>query len=520
LQTPKQGGWDEEPNTGDSIVDFFEMSLDHLCIAGFDGYWKRLNPSWSRTLGWTREELLSRPVLDFVHPDDREATILARQDLMAGESYIQVVNRYRCKDGTYRWFEWRSVARLDRGLVYGAARDVTDQKRVEASLAAAEANQEKLQRQLFLADRMASVGTLAAGVAHEINNPLAAVTANIGMLVEDLSVLQDELPTRDLGHLRDMAVDVQAAAERIRKIVRGLKTFTRAPDQQRAVFELRAVLELAIDLTIGEIRNKARLVREYGPAPAVEGDDARLAQAFINLLVNATQAIRADDRDGNEIRVSTSTDDRGRAVVEVRDTGAGIAPDVVGRIFDPFFTTRPVGEGTGLGLWICHDVVTSMGGEIAVTSEPGKGAAFRIVLPAARASTGGQATERLRPPRGAVLVLDDDDLVGATLRRILREHDVTAVTSAREALELLDQGQRYDVILADLMMPEMSGMEFHDEVCRRFADMSRRIVFISAGAFTPDARTFLERVANERIEKPFEPRLLRELVARFVVAPK
>ena len=498
---------------------FFEMSLDNVCVAGLDGYFKRINPSWTKTLGWTAEELMSKPSIEFVHPEDRSATMDGRGRLQSGSTLGNLTNRYLCKDGTYRWFEWRSVAHVDRGLVYAAARDITEQKRAEERLGEARELQEKLHTRLIFVDRMASVGTLAAGVAHEINNPLAYVTANITLMIEALRTLCAQSPSERLSELGEMAIDVQAGAERIRTIVRGLKTFSRAEEERRTVIDVRPLLELSINMAFNEIRHRARLVKDYGKIPMVEGDEARLGQVFINLLVNAAQAIPEGDSAANEIRIVTSTDAAGRAVIEVRDTGGGIPAGLIGRIFDPFFTTKPVGIGTGLGLSICHNIVAGLGGEIAVTSAEGHGTTFRIVLPAALAVRGDAptaASPKAAVARAAVLVMDDEPAIGGVLRRILSDHEVTVVTTARQALDLLDSGKRFDIVLSDLMMPEMSGMDFYDEVTRRFPDVAERVVFVSGGAFTPRANAFLDRVANERIEKPFDPRSVRAMVQRYV----
>jgi two-component system cell cycle sensor histidine kinase/response regulator CckA len=500
--------------------DFFEMSLDNVCVAGLDGYFKRVNPSWTRTLGWTADELMSKPSIEFVHPEDRSETLAGRGRLQSGSTMGSVTNRYLCKDGTYRWFEWRSAAHVDRGLVYAAARDITDQKRAEERLGEAKELQETLHRRLIFMDRMASVGTLAAGVAHEINNPLAYVTANITLLIEELRALGAESPAERFSELSEMASEVQAGADRIRTIVRGLKTFSRAEEERRAVIDVRPLLELSINMAFNEIRHRARLVKDYGKIPLVEADEAHLGQVFINLLVNAAQAIPEGDSAANEIRIVTSTDAAGRAVIEVRDTGGGIPARFVGRIFDPFFTTKPVGIGTGLGLSICHNIVTGLRGEITVTSEEGHGSAFRIVLPAALAERDDAATatspSKAAIARAAVLVIDDEPAIGNALRRVLSEHEVTVVSTARQALDHLDSGKRFDIILSDLMMPQMSGMDFYDEVARRFPDVAGRVVFVSGGAFTPKANAFLDRVANERIEKPFDPRSVRAMVQRYV----
>ena len=500
--------------------DFFQMSLDNLCVAGFDGYFKRLNPSWTRTLGWTIEELMSRPSEDFVHPEDRGATLAGRSRLLGGSALGPLVNRYLCKDGTYRWFEWRSVVHVDQELVYAAARDITEQKRAEERLSEAKELQEKLQRQLVVADRMASVGTLAAGIAHEINNPLAYVIGNINLIIEALHSTDGASIAKGLTALREMALDARDGAERIRKIVGGLKTFSRAEEERRAAIDLRPLLELSIDMAFNEIRHRGRLVKEFGATPLVDADDTSLGQVFVNLLVNAAQALPEGDSDTNEIHIKTSTDANGRAVVEVRDTGSGIPAHLLGRIFDPFFTTKAIDVGTGLGLFVSHNIVTNLGGEITVASQEGRGTIFRVVIPAA-ATVEPEAVATPVPAAravgaAAVLVVDDEPSIGAVLRRILRGHEVTVVSDARMALELLGSGQRFDVILSDLMMPVVSGMEFYDELMRRFPDAADRVVFVSGGAFTPGATAFLDRVTNERIQKPFTAKVVRELVQRFV----
>ncbi|MEO8904615.1 MAG: ATP-binding protein [Polyangiaceae bacterium] len=500
--------------------EFFELSLDHVCVAGFDGYFKRLSPSWTRTLGWTVEEMMTRPSAEFVHPEDRALTLAGRARLQNGAPLGPLVNRYLCKDGGYRWFQWNSVAHSDRALVYASARDISEQKQAEGRLVEAAALQEQLQRQLVFADRMASVGTLAAGVAHEINNPLSYVTANIALIIEELRRLSADFPSQRVAELSQMALEAQVGAERIRKVVRGLTTFSRAEEERRAALDVRPLVELAVDMTRNEISHRARLVKDYGPMPLVDADEAHLGQVFINLLVNAAQAIPDGQSDAHEIRIVTSTASDGRACIEVRDSGEGIPAAVIDRIFDPFFTTKPIGVGTGLGLSICHSIITGLGGTLTVKSLEGRGTSFRVALPASSANHVQVASAPSAPPasarRASVLVVDDEFAVGDLLRRVLREHDVTVFTRARQALELLGSGAQFDVILSDLMMPEMSGMEFFEQLTEHFPESAARTVFVSGGAFTPAARAFLDRVTNERVEKPFEPKRMRQLVQRLL----
>jgi CheY-like chemotaxis protein len=208
--------------------------------------------------------------------------------------------------------------------------------------------------------------------------------------------------------------------------------------------------------------------------------------------------------------------------VEVRDTGRGISRADLGRIFEPFFTTKPVGVGTGLGLSVCHGIVTSLGGEITVESTVGQGAAFRVALPPAgagdpQATVAAPEPERTAAVPGArVLVVDDDPLVGAAVRRALaRDHHVTVVESGGAALARIREGARYDVILCDLMMPVMTGIELHAQLTELDERQAERMVFATGGAFTPAARAFLDRVSHACMEKPFELRELRALVRRF-----
>jgi CheY-like chemotaxis protein len=317
-----------------------------------------------------------------------------------------------------------------------------------------------------------------------------------------------------------MAREAREGTERIRKIVRGLKTFSRAEEERRAVINVRDVLELSLQMTFNEIKHRAKLVKDYGALPLVEGDDSRLGQVFINLLVNAAQAIGDGDPDGNEIRLVTGTDARGSGVVEIYDTGPGIPTDAMDRIFDPFFTTKAIGIGTGLGLSICHNIVTTMGGTLTATNRASGGAVFRVTLPAASAPRPETPTSTplssTSARRAAILIVDDELSLGQVLQRRLRDHDVTAVTSAREALDLLAHDAHFDVVLSDLMMPEMSGMQLFDEILRRRPDIAPRVVFMTGGAFAGAASEFLERVPNECLEKPFTESALRAAIQRIL----
>jgi nitrogen-specific signal transduction histidine kinase/CheY-like chemotaxis protein len=376
------------------------------------------------------------------------------------------------------------------------ARDLTERNRLEA--------------QLLLADRMASVGTLAAGVAHEINNPLGYVLGNLTALQNGLTT--DALDA-DLGQALKDAIH---GAKRVRDIVHDLQTFSRGDASRRsAPVDVLRVMDVSIRMAHSAVCHRARLERDYRAVPAVEGHESRLGQIFLNLIVNAAQAMPERPVDENEIDIRV-TADGDQVVVEVRDNGAGMTDDVRKHVFDPFYTTKPIGEGTGLGLSICHNIVTSMNGTIEVESTLGLGTTFRVRLPAAK---GPARAESIEPPppaserRETVLVIDDEPMIGVMLRRLLAPHcDVLPVTSPREALRRIGAQERFDAILCDLMMPRMNGIEFYAELSALSPEMARRTGFLTGGAVTTQARTFVREHADITLEKPVELGKLRALV--------
>jgi signal transduction histidine kinase len=377
----------------------------------------------------------------------------------------------------------------------------------EVREAALRAEQRKMSEQLAISERMASAGMLAAGVAHEINNPLAVIMANLDFVTNLLGGDAAGLEGR-LQEAEGPLLDAREAAERIRGIVRDVKLFSRPHNEERSAVDVRSVIESSIRMAWNEIRHRAHLVKEYGDVPMADSNEARLGQVLLNLLVNASQAMPEGRASRNEIRVVTKTAENGRVVIEVRDTGTGIPAAILDRIFDPFFTTKAVGVGTGLGLALCHRMVTDLGGEIAVESQVGKGTLFRLTLPVATREPPGvaQATTVKAPARRVrVLIVDDEVAIGRALKRCMdRYHDVVVLTSGREALARVVSGERFDVILSDLMMPEVTGVELHEELSRIAPDQAERMIFLTGGAFTERAREFLDRVPNPRLEKPFE----------------
>jgi len=386
-------------------------------------------------------------------------------------------------------------------------------------------------------DRLASLGTLAAGIAHEINNPLTYVVNNLAMVDHDLprllgectALMQRMLPnspppelagwTHSMNELGVQLREAREGVDRIRKIVRGVQIFSRGSDEVRMPVHVEPILEQSVQLILGDVRQRAQLVKDYQPTPRVLANAGRLGQAFLNLLLNAIDATPEGEPQHNVVRIATKTDPSGSLVVEISDTGCGISPHDLARIFEPFFTTKPVGSGTGLGLSICHGIVTSLGGEITVASELGRGTTFRVVLPASVAWT-----ERAAAPaphaevaRARVLVVDDEPMVGVSLRRRLELDGIVAVavTSGEEALALIlgaGVNDAFDAIVCDLHMPGMTGMDVYGRLLSERPNLAKRMIFMTGGAFTTRSREFLERPGIKWIEKPCDLEIVRRMI--------
>jgi CheY-like chemotaxis protein len=405
---------------------------------------------------------------------------------------------------------WLSVnARpLDDETGVAVFRDVTDEKAASA--------------RMLVHERMASLGTLAAGVGHEINNPLMAVLGNLDMAIDDLRRVREELSEHQMiAETLDELRDARDAAERVRNIVRDLKLFSRQDQEDiRTSVDVTRVVESSARMVWNEIRHRANLVRDFQPVPPVDANESRIGQVVLNLIVNAAHAIPEGRASENEIVIGTRVAKDGRVVVFVRDTGVGMAPATIEKIFVPFFTTKPIGVGTGLGLPICHQIVSALGGEIVVESKLGSGSTFSIYLPPARSSVSEPAVEVVRQTssrRGRVLIIDDDPVVATTIARVLaRDHETACLTSSNEAARLISSGTKFDVILCDLMMPDLTGMDLHHELTRTAPEQASRMIFLTGGAFTTAAREFLATTTNTYLEKPISPESLRALVAERI----
>ena len=442
-----------------------------------------------------------------IHPDDRDrVTSSIHRVLVDGSSGWSQEYRYRHVDGHYAHV-------LDRGTVLRNAEGKA--VRMVGSLVDLTEREQLLDR-MQLSDRLASIGILAAGVAHEINNPLGYAVLCVDQAAERVS----RAASGDLAGLDAAGVALHEALDglsRVRGIVRDLTTFAAPPDPVGALTEVGPVLQAALNIAGNEIRQKARLRVDVAEVQPVRGCPARLGQVVLNLLFNAAQSITEGASEQNEIRVSLRPHGKARVELVVSDTGCGLTAEARRHMFEPFFTTKPIGRNLGLGLAISHRLVSEMGGELTAESNPGAGTTFRIVLPAADGPS--QITPPVEPQaappvsrRMRVLVIDDEPLICKAVESLLRpEHDVAVATSAEAAVDLACE-QTFDLILCDLLMPGMTGMDLYDELARRAPSRLQALVFMTGGTSVPRAFEFLRRTGVRCLEKPFGAAELRALV--------
>jgi len=486
----------------DELVALSDATLEALFVHQ-DGVILATNKAARELYRLPPDGAVGRRLFDFIAPeaiDEIKRRIAAR----SAEPYESIGMR---ADGTKFAAAVHARTTSFRGhpARLAAIRDLTDVHRMQASLA--------------FADRMASVGTLAAGVAHEINNPLSFVTLG---LEHAIGLLDQDAPTPiDVRAAVDTLRDAEIGAQRVQAIVGDLKVFSRAVDETTGPVELRPIIAYAARMATVEIKHRARLNIDVGELPLVAGNETRLGQVFLNLLVNAAHAIPEGAADRNEIAVRAHVESTA-VVVVVTDTGSGIPPELIDRIFEPFVSTKSY--GTGLGLAISHGIVTSLGGRIAVTSTVGAGTTFRVELPIANARP-ATPPEPAAPPvavpctQQRILLVEDETTLRALIRRLLERHyEVTELGSARDALELLEQGATYDAVLCDLLMPAMTGMEFFAQIAARFPALADRVIFLTGGVVSDAATSFLERTPRPQLHKPFSADQLFAAL-RVVTAP-
>ena len=461
----------------------WQASSDLLCVANLDGYLVSLNPAWPRTLGWTEAEMLARPFIDFVHPDDIAATLAAAGGLSRGEPQLTFENRYRHKDGSDVWLSWNAVSR--DGLVYASVRDVTEVKRQAEALA-------RTEEALRQSQKMEAVGQLTGGLAHDFNNLLAGISGS-------LELMQTRMTQGRLGELDRYMTVAQGAAKRAAALTHRLLAFSRRQTldpKPTNVNRLVTDMEELIRRTVGPSIH-LEVVGLSGVWPALI-DPGQLENALLNLCINARDAMP----DGGRITIETANkwiDDAGSRrhdlppgqylSVCVTDTGTGMSPDLMAKVFEPFFTTKPLGEGTGLGLSMVYGFARQSGGQVRLYSEVGEGTTVCLYLPrhygeASEDDVARRLAEVGRAGQGeTVLIVDDEPSVRMLVTEVLEDLGYTAIEAADSAagLKVLQSDVRIDLLVTDVGLPGgMNGRQMADAGRERRPDL--KVLFITGYA--------------------------------------
>ena len=381
----------------------------------------------------------------------------------------------------------------------------------------ARASEQEVRARLAAAERLASLGQASAAFAHELNNPLAYVSANVELLTDQLA---------SHGGTEAILHDLREGVGRMRAIIDGLRKMSRVEGGRRQPIDLGRVVASTLQVAAAALRGRATVEVELGrPPPWALADEGAVGQILLNLVVNAAQAMSGDQAASNRIRVSAAR--HGDAVdLTVSDNGPGIPPALRARIFEPFFTTKAIGEGTGLGLSVCRDLASSLGGSIELLdpAEAPRGATFRLRLlaaepptPVTEAPVAATASSRTAP---RVLLVEDEPAIARALTRVLVGSQVTWVPDGAEAWAAFERDglAAYDVVMCDLSMPVVTGMELYRRIHARSPETAARMVFVTGGTPVEGAQAFLASVHNPRLSKPFDLRVVRQVVQAMLAS--
>ena len=460
----------------------WQVSPDLLGALNSKAYFETSNPAWKTVLGWSEEEVASMSIFEMLHPDDVERTRVGFELTQQGQPAIRFPNRYRCKDGSYRWISWVGVP--EDGMVYCSGRDITEEKAAEDELA-------KAREALRQSQKMEAIGQLTGGLAHDFNNLLAGISGS-------LELLERRLAEGRLGGLERYIIAAQSSARRAAALTQRLLAFSRRQTLDPKPINLNRL--------IGGMEDLVR--RTAGPSVEVEVvgaggiwttrvDPAQLESALLNLCINARDAMP----DGGRITIETANkwlDERAAKERElppgqyvslcVTDTGTGMTPDVIAHAFDPFFTTKPIGQGTGLGLSMIHGFVRQSGGQVRIYSEVGKGTTMCLYFPRfvginveADPSEEDYVAESGRGE--TVLVIDDEPTVRMLMVEELKDagYVVIEASDGLAGLKILQSEARVDVLVTDVGLPGgMNGRQLAEAA--RATRPSLKVLFITGFA--------------------------------------
>lgn len=520
---------------------FFNNAPEYCYMISTDGFILDINKSALKQLGYKRNDLVGKPFSTVYTPESyRKILPLTsewKQTKQLRDEELSIIT----KDGNKRTvlLSTSCVTDPNGGIIHSIAvqRDITERKQIQAQIAQS--------------DRLSSMGMLAAGIAHEINNPLSYVLYNLESLSEDIPKLLGQLreykcaAERSYGtewtnelfdnrmekinhpsfdDIQDRFSDALEGTQKIWEIARGLGAFSRVEEDQLASVNPIHVVEVAINMAFNEIKYRARLFREYGKVSTVMASEGRLSQVFLNLLINSAHSIDEGNVENNQIGVRTWMNND-EVCIEVRDSGKGIKSSNMDKLFEPFFTTKEDGVGTGLGLYISRNIIESYGGRIKVKSIFGKGTHVTVYLPVRRDNqeTKQSVSEKVAEVpdiHGRILVVDDEEGIRTAIARILQAHEVVEAKSGEEAKRILEVDQTFDLILCDMMMPRVSGVDLHKWLVQFNPKLAKQVIFITGGAFTPRAWDYLNKVDNLRLEKPFDIRSFIALTKKRILASR
>jgi two-component system NtrC family sensor kinase len=489
-----------------------EHAADVIVVVAGDGCVLYASPATQRVLGLTPETLAGRSLLADAHPEDHGRLAAALQAVVGrpGEVVERTEFRMRHADGSWRWLEAIGTNQIGNCAVNGIvinARDISEAKDAEEEIARQREN-------LHQREKLAAMGSLLAGVAHELNNPLSIVVGRATMLQEEAV---------DEG-TRTIADKIRAAAERCARIVRTFLAMARQRKPEQTVLSINAVVNDCLEMLGYGLRTAGITVERQLALdlPPISGNADQLHQVFLNLIVNAQQAMETQPLP-RRLRISSDCHE-GWVRIRIVDNGPGIVPSIRSRIFDPYFTTKPPGGGTGVGLAVSLGIVESHNGSLTMECPPEGGAVFQVLLPIGIA---GQSANQLppslaRPPNSSgprLLIVDDEPEVGALLADILRRDaaEIEIAASGQEALQLMSN-REFDAILTDLRMPEMDGPELYRQIEQRWPRRARLVVFITGDALSPTVQAFLAGTGQPYLEKPFVPAEVRKVVQEIVAA--
>jgi PAS domain S-box-containing protein len=487
-----------------------EHAPDVIVVVAADGGVRYASPAAQTVLGMKPDTLLGRSLLTEAHPEDQEALAAALQAVVGhpGEVVERTGFRIRHADGGWRWLEATGTNQIGNSAVNGIvinARDVSEAKDAEAEIARQREN-------LHQREKLAAMGSLLAGVAHELNNPLSIVVGRATMLQEEAA---------DEG-TRIVADKIRAAAERCARIVRTFLSMARQRKPEQSVLSINTVVNDCLEMLSYGLRTAGITVEKQltMDLPSISGNADQLHQVFLNLIVNAQQAMETQPLP-RRLRIDSDRhEDRIR--IRIIDNGPGIAPAIRTRIFDPYFTTKPPGGGTGVGLAVSLGIVESHNGALTVECPPEGGAVFQVLLPITMSDEQPQPgqvspaeSNRSKGPR--LLIVDDEPEVGALLADILRRDSasIDVAASGQEALQWMGKCE-YDAVLSDLRMPEMDGPELYRQIEQRWPQRARLVIFITGDALSPTVQTFLAGTGQPYLEKPFVPAEVRKVVQEIV----